>query len=94
MFGGGNEFAALQARRGGQFLFDPYRFAGQHDGGAELDAAVVAGDAHRIGGQQSAHPDDRLAQIRTRGLVGAGVEQGVEQFIAVGRRALAGGQKP
>ena len=28
MFGGGDEFAALQARRGGQFLFDPYRFAG------------------------------------------------------------------
>src|SRR6476659_3250916 len=92
VFGGGDEFAALQARRGGEFLFEAYRFTGQHDVGAERDPAV-GGDAEHVGGQQSAYSDDRLAQVGTRGLVVAGVEQRVEQFIAAGRRAVAGGQK-
>ena len=92
MFGGRDEFAALQARCGGEFLFEACRFTGQHDVGAERDAAV-GGDAERVGGQQPAYPDDRLAQVGARGLVVAGVEQRVEQFIAAGRRAVARGQK-
>ena len=72
---------ALQARRLCQERLDAARFAADRRVGAERHAGALDGQLD-AGGQHLAQAVEGLAQVGTRGGVGAPVEEGVEQVVA------------